>query len=245
VGQIIFITGTDTGVGKTLLTGLLLAHLRTQGIHALAMKPFCVGGRRDAELFYELQDREVSLGKVNPYHFRQPLAPYVAARDEGKSIDADEAMKLIREMATQCELLLVEGAGGIFVPVSSDCMVADLISQLHCPVILAARNKLGVINHSILAVRALKSLRIRRLTVVLMGTRKTDLSARSNCGVLKELLQECPVLSIPFVNENTRRPAVIRKRAGLLKKVLAHLSELSIVRHSFRQPERKRRVGCG
>ena len=80
--RIIFITGTDTGVGKTLLTGLLLHHLRQSGCHALAMKPFCSGSRADAEFLHAVQDGELTLDEINPFFFAEPLAPLVAAREQ-------------------------------------------------------------------------------------------------------------------------------------------------------------------
>ena len=79
MGKIIFVTGTDTGVGKTLLTALLLQHLRAHGQSALAIKPFCSGGREDAELLHSLQENELTLDEMNPFHFKKPLAPYLAA----------------------------------------------------------------------------------------------------------------------------------------------------------------------
>ena len=80
MSRVVFVTGTNTGAGKTILTALLLAHLRSNGVHALAMKPVETGGRRDARLLHALQRDEVSLEEVNPFWFREPLAPSIAAR---------------------------------------------------------------------------------------------------------------------------------------------------------------------
>src|SRR5260221_14172519 len=91
----IFITGTDTGVGKTLLTALLLAHLRQNGVPALALKPFCSGGRADAELFHALQDGDLTLDEINPFYFREPIAPLVAARKHRRRIQLDDVLKNI------------------------------------------------------------------------------------------------------------------------------------------------------
>ena len=83
--KIIFITGTDTGVGKTLLTALLLHHLRQTGVHALAMKPFCSGGRADVRLLQSLQRGELSDAEMNPFYFAEPIAPFVAAKKHEKN----------------------------------------------------------------------------------------------------------------------------------------------------------------
>src|SRR5579859_7771518 len=85
-GKIIFITGTDTGVGKTVFTSLLLHHLRKSGVYALAMKPFCSGGRGDVWLLRAMQDGELSEEEINPFHFPEPVAPLVSARQHKRRI---------------------------------------------------------------------------------------------------------------------------------------------------------------
>src|SRR5438094_393958 len=97
--RIIFITGTDTGVGKTVLTGLLLTHLRQTGVRALALKPFCSAGRADAELLHDLQDGELTLDEINPFHFKEPLAPLVAARLHRRKISLDQVLTHTRQIA--------------------------------------------------------------------------------------------------------------------------------------------------
>src|SRR5581483_3100804 len=85
-GRILFITGTDTGVGKTLLTAMLLHHLRVAGRRTLAMKPFCSGGRDDVELLHALQDGELTADEINPFYFSEPTAPLVALRRRHRDI---------------------------------------------------------------------------------------------------------------------------------------------------------------
>jgi dethiobiotin synthetase len=128
----IFITGTDTGVGKTVLTGLLLAHLRDNGVSCLATKPFCSGGREDAELLYALQQGELTLDQINPFYFDEPLAPFVAARAHRRSVRLDAVLNHIRSITfpqlpaqgirgknskvEDSPILLIEGVGGLLVP---------------------------------------------------------------------------------------------------------------------------------
>ncbi len=95
---IIFITATDTGVGKTVLTALLLSHLRQSGHLALALKPFCSGGREDAELLYALQNGDLSLDEINPFYFSEPLAPLVAARKHDLKISASSVIGHIKSV---------------------------------------------------------------------------------------------------------------------------------------------------
>src|ERR1035441_550009 len=116
MSRIIFITGTDTGVGKTLLTGLLLHHLRQSGCHALATKPFCCGSRADVEFLCAVQERELTLDEINPFFFEKPLAPLAAAREEHVAIRLPEVLRRVSDLAKRCECLLIEGIGGGMVP---------------------------------------------------------------------------------------------------------------------------------
>src|SRR5271165_6767216 len=147
--NIIFITGTDTGVGKTLLAGLLLHHLRQSGARALAMKPFCSGGLADVRLLQSLQPGELSDRVMNPFYFKQPVAPLVAAATR-PAIRPGEVLKKIRLVATRCDCLIIEGSGGLLVPLGSGFTVADLIAGLDGRVVVVARNRLGTINHTLL-----------------------------------------------------------------------------------------------
>src|SRR2546429_4432134 len=94
----IFITGTDTGVGKTVLTGLLVTHLRNQGTDALAIKPFCSGSRADAKLLQAIQDRELTLEEINPFYFPEPVAPLVAARLHRRAITLRQVLAHIERV---------------------------------------------------------------------------------------------------------------------------------------------------
>ena len=182
--KIIFITGTDTGVGKTLLTGLLLAHLRQAGVHALALKPFCCGPRRDVQLLQALQDDALLADEINPFYFREPIAPFVAARLHRRSIPLAKTLDHIQMATRRCDCLLIEGIGGVSVPLGSLAgrgvptappnaeetkaapwssragpgiyTVLDLITNLDCETIVVSRNQLGTINHTLLTVSALR-----------------------------------------------------------------------------------------
>jgi dethiobiotin synthetase len=168
--RIIFVTGTGTAVGKTLFTGLLLCHLRAAGVRAMAMKPFSSGDRGDAEMLWALQAGEVQLEEINPYHFRAALAPGVAARKEKRSVRLAAVVAHIQKLSRRCQVLLVEGAGGLMVPLGRGFTVADLIAGLGCEVVVVGRNQLGVINHTLLTVGALQNIGVKRVVVALMGS---------------------------------------------------------------------------
>lgn len=221
--RIIFITGTDTGVGKTLLTGLLLQHLRRSGCHALAMKPFCSGSRADAELLRAAQDGELTLDEINPFFFPEPLAPLVASRMHHCSVNATDVMRRIARLAGRCECLLIEGIGGVLVPLGEGFSVVDLATKLGCGAIVVSRNRLGTINHTLLTIHALKVAGIEELKTVLMPSSEADLSAASNSQLLSELLAPVPVFELPFLGPNPSRLEALKASQKKVKKTLAQI----------------------
>jgi dethiobiotin synthetase len=221
--RIIFITGTDTGVGKTLLTGLLLHHLRQSGCHALAMKPFCCGSRADTEFLRAVQDGELTLDEISPFFFAEPLAPLVAARRGHSSICLQDVFRRIKRIASRCQCLLIEGIGGLLVPLGEGFTVRDLIARLGCEVIVVSRGRLGTINHTLLTVEALQRIEIQRLKAVLMSSQKGDSATRSNGLILAELLAPTPVLPVGFLGRNPLRLEALKKSEKKIEKTLARI----------------------
>lgn len=221
--RIIFITGTDTGVGKTLLTGLLLHHLRQSGCHAQAMKPFCSGSRADVEILRAVQDSELTLEEINPFFFSEPVAPLVAVRKHHCSIRLPEVLRRIKRVAGRCECLLIEGIGGVQVPLGEGFAVLDLIAKLDYEAIVVSRNRLGTINHTILAINALQHAGIKRLKAVLMSWPKADSSTDSNRQMLSELLAPVPVFQVPFLGRNPTRLEALGASQKKVKKTLAQI----------------------
>jgi dethiobiotin synthetase len=223
MSRIVFITGTDTGVGKTLLTGLLLHHLRQSGCHALAMKPFCCGSRADAEFLGAVQERELTLDEINPFFFEKPLAPLAAAREQQVSIKLPAVLRQISNVAKRCEWLLIEGIGGVMVPLGNEFSVLDLIVNLSCSTVVVSSNKLGTINHTMLTVDTLQHAEINRLKVVLMASQEWDFSADSNGRILSELLAPTPVHPIPFLGRNPARFPALKRSEKKVNKTLARI----------------------
>lgn len=221
--KIVFVTGTDTGVGKTLLTALLLHHLRECGLRALAMKPFCSGGRGDVELLQSLQRGELSDAEANPFYFPEPVAP-VAARG-ARNVTLRQAVASIRRVADMCDILLVEGSGGLLVPLGRGYLVADLIKRLRCRIVVVARNRLGTINHTLLTVGALRAAGLRPAAVILMSGATNDLSVRTNQGVLGKLLKGIPLVPIPFLGRRAGELRGVKKGTQKEKEALEWLAE--------------------
>ena len=219
----IFITGTDTGVGKTLLTGLLLSHLRQSNVHALAMKPFCSGDRADVELFYTLQDGELTRDEINPFYFAKPLAPAVAARKRNRSVPITQVLARIEALAKRCDLLLIEGIGGACVPLSGDYLVADVIRELGCETIVVASNRLGTIHATLSTCYSLGVFGVSAAKIVLMGAKNPDLSASTNLKSLQDWLRPQGLVAIPYLGGNLAQAAQIHKAAEKIKRDLGKL----------------------
>jgi dethiobiotin synthetase len=145
-----FITGTDTGVGKTFVTARLLRGLRAQGADAVGFKPICCGDRDDAENLRAAADDTLALNEVNPVWLRTPAAPYVAAMIENRQLDLALIREVYAGLCAQHEGVLVEGVGGWLVPILADYTVADLAAELGLPVIVVVANRLGALNHAAL-----------------------------------------------------------------------------------------------
>ena len=160
-----FITGTDTGVGKTFATALLLRHLRARGDDCVGFKPICCGSRDDAEKLFAASGGEaagLTLNEVNPVWLRTPAAPLTAAMIEGRMID----LAIVRETfallgARHRAGVLVEGIGGWLVPITREYSVSDLAAELALPVIVVVKNRLGALNHAALTVRAIQQRGLR------------------------------------------------------------------------------------
>jgi dethiobiotin synthetase len=182
-----FITGTDTGVGKTYVTRLIVASLRAAGIDAVGYKPVASGDRGDAALLAEASGG-LTLDEVNPVFLQTPVAPYVAGLLENRTIDPAELISGYRRLAEAHRSVLVEGAGGWEVPIAPGCRIADLAEMLALPVIVVAGNRLGVINHVLLTVAAIQRRGLVCAGIVLNQLEdEMDTAMITNKGVIEDL----------------------------------------------------------
>jgi len=151
-----FITGTDTGVGKTYVTRLLVETLRNAGIDAVGYKPIACGDREDATILSAVSGG-IPLDEINPVYLNTPVAPYVACMLENRTVNPADLIAGFYHLAAKHAEVLVEGAGGWEVPLAPNYRVSDLAADLKLPVILVAGNKLGALNHIILTVNAIRA----------------------------------------------------------------------------------------
>lgn len=186
-----FITGTDTAVGKTYVTALLLAEFRRRGLRAAAMKPIACGpdGRRDAEQYAAIMNHEQPLDILNPVYLRRPLAPYVAAKLEHRPINLRKIHSDFCLLTSEYSPVLVEGAGGLLVPIRRDYFVADLARDLGLPLLIVARLGLGTINHTLLTVRQAQASGLNIVGIILNDITggKRGVAEKTNIKVLPEL----------------------------------------------------------
>jgi dethiobiotin synthetase len=218
VPRILFVTGSDTGVGKTVLTALLIRRLRARGEEALAVKPFCSGGRADAEILRAAQDDEVTLDAINPWAFRAALTPLLAARRERRAIPAAEALHYLRAAARLTPTLLVEGAGGLLSPLGEGYAARELIARLRAEALVVCANRLGVINQARLTLAALPPAARAGARIVLMAQPQPDSSAAGNVALLRELVGPERIWTLPFLAEAHHAPltpALARTLDGL------------------------------
>lgn len=154
-----FIAGTDTGVGKTHVSKILLESLRADGFDAVGYKPIVCGDRDDAHILAAASGG-LPLEQVNPVWLKTPVAPWVAAQLENVSIDVEALIAGYHALAAQHELVLVEGCGGWEVPITADFSTADLACALGLPVALVVANRLGAINHTVLSCQAIRARKV-------------------------------------------------------------------------------------
>jgi dethiobiotin synthetase len=170
----VFVTGTDTGVGKTLVACAILRGLRARGMDVGAMKPVETGvgrpGPLDALALREASGADDDLADVCPERFALPAAPSVAAAREGRVIDLTRIEACFDAITSRHECVVVEGAGGLLVPLTQAADMADLAARLGLPVVLVARGALGTINHTRLSLEALATRGIALAGVVLSHT---------------------------------------------------------------------------
>jgi len=155
-----FVTGTDTGVGKTLISCALLHAFAAQGKSVVGMKPVAAGCdegelNEDVKMLRAASNVLASLGQINPYSFFLPAAPHIAAHHAGVIISLERILESYHELASQAELVIVEGAGGFLVPLNETQDSADLAIAMNLPVILVVGMRLGCLNHALLSTRAI------------------------------------------------------------------------------------------
>ena len=184
----VFLTGTDTGVGKTHTAVQLLRLARTSGLRCVGYKPICCGDRGDAEQLLAAGSDGVSIDEVNPLWLQMPAAPLPAAQAEGVEIDTAQLLEGLARLQVRFEFVVVEGVGGWLVPILRDYFVSDLAREMKLPVLVVVLNRLGCLNHTLMTVRGIAAEGLECAGIVLNSPgAEQDAAMRSNRAVLEQV----------------------------------------------------------
>ncbi|HAK74520.1 MAG TPA: dethiobiotin synthase [Sporomusaceae bacterium] len=224
----LFITATDTEVGKTVITGAIAAALKARGLNVAVMKPVASGGvynsagnliSEDADFLMQAAlIPEEARSLVNPVCLEPALTPAVAAQVSGVVIAVDELLVAYRTLAATHDIVLVEGVGGITAPIWENVLVADLMKALGLPALIVARPNLGTINHTVLTAAYAQALQLEVAGIVINKWEQQDTVLQSsNLAYIEQLTQ------LPIIGRFPYDPA-IAEHAGLHER-LAYLAE--------------------
>lgn len=219
----IFVTGTDTGVGKTIVAAALARLLRERGVNVGVLKPVTSGciekedglHSEDAELLAWAAGVPLDADS-SPYCLRTPIAPSVAAAREGVRIDFARIREAYGSLAARHEFIIVEGAGGLMVPLTGGMLVADLVSALKLPLLVVARPGLGTINHTVLTCFAARQLGLDVRGVIVNAYPETPDMAEEYAPHLIDSLSGAPLLGVFPRVEGMDPRTVVERLAGRL-----------------------------
>lgn len=192
----LFLTGTDTGVGKTHTAVELLRAAQASGLRCAGLKPICCGDRKDAERLLAASTEGLTIDEINPVWLKTPAAPFSASLIEQVVIDEQGLVAAFRSLEERFDFVVVEGVGGWLVPIRRDFFVSDLAAQMKLPVMVVAQNRLGCLNHTTLTVRSVAEEGLVCAGVVLNDTAGLiDVAANTNADILRQILG-VPVLAM-------------------------------------------------
>ena len=201
-----FVTGTDTEVGKTYVTVKLMQAMITQGLKVVGMKPVASGcatidgiwQNEDVAKLIAASNVEAPREWVNPYCFDAPIAPHIAAQKQGMTIDVNVIVSAYNKLKNMADVVIVEGAGGLLVPLNSTHSMADLIAALNLPIVLVVGMKLGCINHAMLTHAAIKQRGLAMKHWVANHIDPNMAEQEENLSSLIHGLGQVPLLRLPY-----------------------------------------------
>ena len=192
----IFVTATDTEAGKTYVSCQIVKALKASGINAGAFKPFSTGNRNDAKALIKASGMAEKPETVTPVFFKNPMSPYGASLLEKKSFNFKTVDKGFKYFTDKYDFTVVEGVGGLLVPLKKDFFVNDLIRRLRLPVIVVARFGLGTLNHTLLTVDKLRRDNAAIAGIIFSGKKDAkDISVKTNADIIKKVTK-LPLLEL-------------------------------------------------
>jgi dethiobiotin synthetase len=206
----VFITGTDTEVGKSVVAAAICAAAVDQGLSVAAFKPVVTGLNEpagdwppDHELLAQVANAGQGPDDVAPYRFGPAVSPHLAQSLSGEEIDADSLVAAAHAEADRADALVVEGVGGLLVPLTNDYLVRDFAGELSLPVVIAARPGLGTISHSLLTVEAARAVALRVQAVVLTPWHDEPSQMEWSNMETIERFGEVPVIGLPHTDPDS------------------------------------------
>ena len=230
----IFVTGTDTGVGKTIVTGLLAKFLVDKGYKVITQKWVETGScgfSKDVSFHLKLlgkrkQELRNYLADVSPYTFKFRFSPHLASGLEKRKISIERIKKSFKSLEKKFDFVIVEGIGGALVPLTRDKLVIDVAGELNLPVLVVVGNKLGAINHTLLTIEAVKARKMKIVGVVFnnLGNKESKLILKDNPKIIETISGQKSLGSLPWARDKNILHRSFKK---IGKKILSNL---------FRQP---------
>lgn len=223
-----FITATDTGVGKTLVTSILTLGLRQMGLNVCPLKPIGTGGieqegryiSEDAQVYRQLTGIEEPASVLNPICFRYPASPHLSSEMEEKAVRVIDVLRAIKQVGERYELLVVEGVGGWLVPIKKEYCIADFANELGLPVLVVSANRLGAINHTLLTLESIRARGSHPAGVIFTdpASKKDPAISRNNIETVQRLGRVEILGEIPFLGKDI-------ERKGTAEKLWQHVKE--------------------
>ena len=221
----IFIAGTDTGVGKSVVTGFLAKYLRAKGYKVVTQKWVQTGSRVCADINLHLRIMGLSksgiknyLKHICPYVFKLPASPHLAAKAENKKIDISRIKKSFKLLASKFDFVIVEGVGGALVPLSQKRLVIDIATELGLPALVVAQNKLGAINHALMTIEALKQRKMKILGILFSNCQgQNKLVLKDNPDIVRKITGE-KILGVLPRNNNIK--SLYKKFLPIARKII-------------------------
>jgi dethiobiotin synthetase len=224
----IFVAGTDTGVGKSLITGLLARQFTLAGKRVVTQKwveTGRTGFSKDIDIHLKLmnktrRDYAGYLNEMTPYVFKFSASPHLAASVEKRPVNIDRIKRSFKYLSRHFDITIVEGSGGLLVPINRRTLLIDVVRELNMPVLLVAGNRLGAINHTLLSIEALKARHMKILGVVFnaVSEYRNKTIIKDNPKIVKNFLNVDILGSLPYTRN---RPALYRRFNQLGKRIAA------------------------
>ncbi|MGA2915768.1 MAG: dethiobiotin synthase [Sedimentisphaerales bacterium] len=218
----LFITGTDTGVGKTLIAGAITKILLQKGENIGVFKPVASGCKKikqrliseDAKFLAHCAKSEFALDIINPVAFKVPAAPFACEKAENKKVDLRKIAAAYKQICQKSDFVIIEGIGGIKVPITKNVNVLSLAKAFNLPVVIVARSKLGTINHTLLTIGAVRRAGLLLAGVIINGydEKTKDVAEKTNAEIIKKLGRVKIIAVVPFDDKTNMKKFIIGQK---------------------------------